>query len=50
MAKSKVAVIRTKPDTVLKDTIRVFELADGAKHLQSGTTTIIKDNISPCCI
>jgi uncharacterized protein (DUF362 family) len=46
MTKTKVAIIQTKPETVLEDTIRLFELADGAKHLQAGNTTIIKDNIS----
>ena len=46
MAKSKVAIIRTKPDHVLDDTVRLFELAEGPKHLPSDTATILKDNIS----
>ena len=46
MAKSKVAILRTNPEKVLDDTIRLFELADGPKHLDPGTTTILKDNIS----
>jgi len=46
MTKAKVAILRTKPSTVLEDTVRLFELADGKQHLQSNTTTILKDNIS----
>jgi len=44
--KSKVAVIRTTPETVLKDYQRLFELADGEKSLRPGVQTILKDNIS----
>jgi uncharacterized protein (DUF362 family) len=44
--KSKVAVVRTTPETVLKDYQRLFELADGKKALQADATTILKDNIS----
>ena len=44
--KSKVAVIRTTPETVLKDYQRLFELADGEKSLRTGVQTILKDNIS----
>ncbi|MCJ7531413.1 MAG: DUF362 domain-containing protein [Anaerolineales bacterium] len=44
--KSKVAVLRTQPETVLQDYQRLFELADGAKALAANTTTILKDNIS----
>lgn len=44
--KSKVAVLRTQPESVLKDYQRLFELADGPKSLDPGTTTILKDNIS----
>jgi hypothetical protein len=44
--KSKVAVIRTTPETVLKDYQRLFELADGQKSLQPDIPTILKDNIS----
>lgn len=46
MAKSKVAILRTNPRTVLDDYIRLFELADGPKSLKKGVTTILKDNIS----
>jgi uncharacterized protein (DUF362 family) len=44
--KTKVAVLRTQPETVLQDYQRLFELADGAKALAANTTTILKDNIS----
>jgi hypothetical protein len=46
MAKSKVAIIRTKPGSVLEDIDRIFDLADGSASLAKNTTTIIKDNIS----
>jgi len=46
MAKAKVAVLRTKPETVLDDLDRLFELAGGASVLDASRTTIIKDNIS----
>src|SRR5262245_39372745 len=46
MKKSKVAVLRTSPATVLKDHERLLELADVTAHLQHGATTILKDNIS----
>ncbi len=46
MTKSKVAIIRTKPDTVLDDIARLFLLAEGSRHLKSNTMTILKDNIS----
>lgn len=44
--KSKVAVLHTKPETVLDDYERLFELADGKKALDRTATTILKDNIS----
>jgi len=44
--KSKVAVLYTRPETVLQDYRRLFELAGGAGSLQPDTTTILKDNIS----
>jgi hypothetical protein len=44
--KSKVAVLRTQPKTVIQDYQRLFELADGANGLQRGIPTILKDNIS----
>ena len=44
--RSRVAVLRTQPDTVLEDYQRLFELADGRDALHAGATTILKDNIS----
>jgi uncharacterized protein (DUF362 family) len=44
--KSKVAVVRTRPENVLQDYQRLFELAGGSQALQRDATTIIKDNIS----
>ena len=45
-AKSKVAVLRTQPETVLQDYQRLFQLAGGAESLQPNTPVILKDNIS----
>jgi uncharacterized protein (DUF362 family) len=45
-SRSKVAVLRTQPDTVLRDYERLFELGGGPKALSPNTTTILKDNIS----
>jgi uncharacterized protein (DUF362 family) len=45
-AKTRVAALYTQPATVLQDYQRLFELAGGAKALEPGTTTILKDNIS----
>src|SRR5512143_1705423 len=44
--KSKVAVLYTQPETVLRDYQRLFELADGDVALDPHATTILKDNIS----
>jgi len=44
--KSTVAVLYTKPDTVIQDYQRLFELAGGPHALQPKTTTILKDNIT----
>ncbi len=44
--RSKVAVLRTQPGTVLEDYQRLFELAGGAESLDPNATTILKDNIS----
>ncbi len=44
--KSRVAVIRTKPESVLPDIGRLCELAGLKGALRSGATTILKDNIS----
>jgi uncharacterized protein (DUF362 family) len=45
-ARAKVAALRTRPDRVLDDYDRLFELADAPHHLAPGATTILKDNIS----
>jgi len=44
--KPKVAVLRTRPETILKDYIKLLELADVRLALDPGATTILKDNIS----
>ena len=46
MTKSKVAVLRTKPETVLDDYRRLSELAGIREALDPSATTILKDNIS----
>jgi uncharacterized protein (DUF362 family) len=46
MAKPKIAVLYTKPETVLEDYRRLLELAGAAEELDRGATTILKDNIS----
>jgi len=46
MSKAKVAVVRTKPATVLADVVRAFELGGGAAALDRSAPTILKDNIS----
>jgi len=46
MAKSKVAVLKTSPETVLQDYARLAELAGMTDVLKHGVTTILKDNIS----
>ncbi len=46
MAKSKVAVLKTKPETILQDTERLMQLAGMEQALAKGATTILKDNIS----
>ena len=46
MKKSKVAVLRTSPESVLKDYYRLCELAGMDKALNTSSKTIIKDNIS----
>ena len=46
MARARVAILRTKPDRVLDDYARLFELAGGPRALARGATTILKDNIS----
>ncbi len=44
--KPRVAVLKTKPESVLADVGRTMELAGVREHLASGATTILKDNIS----
>jgi uncharacterized protein (DUF362 family) len=46
MAKSKVAVLKTKPESVIDDYIRLMELAEFTKHIDVSANTILKDNIS----
>jgi hypothetical protein len=45
-SRSKVAVLRTQPETVIEDYSRLFELAGGPQALDPRATTILKDNIS----
>lgn len=44
--KSKVAVIKTRPESVFEDYKRLFKLAEVEKFLNKDKTTILKDNIS----
>lgn len=46
MTKSKVAVLKTKPETVIEDYKKLMRMAEYDKYLQRGRTTILKDNIS----
>lgn len=46
MARSKVAVIRVRPDHILDDIERLHVLGDVEKALPKGHSTILKDNIS----
>jgi uncharacterized protein (DUF362 family) len=46
MAKSKVAVLKVKPTTILSDIERLCDLAGMNAALDKGATTILKDNIS----
>ncbi|MCK4592925.1 DUF362 domain-containing protein, partial [bacterium] len=46
MVRAKVAVVKTRPETVLEDTARAMELADFTEALPARKTTILKDNIS----
>lgn len=45
-AKSRVAVLFTRPETVLQDYQRLFDLAGGAQTLDQTAPTILKDNIT----
>jgi uncharacterized protein (DUF362 family) len=44
--RSKVAVLKVKPETILDDVTRLCELAGMKQALAQGKTTILKDNIS----
>lgn len=44
--KAKVAVLFTRPETVIEDYERLMELADVRQHLDPTAPTILKDNIS----
>jgi uncharacterized protein (DUF362 family) len=46
MSKAKVAILRTSPETVVDDTVRLFEIGGGAAALDKRATTVLKDNIS----
>jgi uncharacterized protein (DUF362 family) len=46
MAKSKVAVIKCKPESILADIERLCDLGGMKEALARGATTILKDNIS----
>jgi uncharacterized protein (DUF362 family) len=46
MTKAKVAVLKTRPETVLEDYQRLGEMTGISAALQRKTTTILKDNIS----
>ena len=45
-AHSKVAIVRTAPETVLDDTRRVMQMAGVGDALNSSATTILKNNLS----
>jgi uncharacterized protein (DUF362 family) len=44
--KSKVAIVRTKPQSVVEDVVNVMEMADVGTSLDKKTTTILKNNLS----
>ncbi|MBP7653983.1 DUF362 domain-containing protein [Candidatus Dependentiae bacterium] len=46
MKKSKVAILRTKPETVVSDYQKIMKLAEFENNLDKTKTTIIKNNIS----
>lgn len=46
MSKAKVAILRTKPSTVVEDYLRLCELAGIKKALDTSSQTILKDNIT----
>ncbi len=46
MSRSKVAVLRVQPETVLQDIDKIFDLGEVDKALDPAAQTILKDNIS----
>jgi len=46
MSRSRVAVLRVSPDTILQDIDRLHELAGVSAALDPGAPTLLKDNIS----
>lgn len=46
MTKAKVAVLKTRPETVVEDYIKLAGMADIQQCLEKGMATILKDNIS----
>jgi uncharacterized protein (DUF362 family) len=46
MPKAIVAVLRTTPERVIDDYVRLFELARGPESLDRSAVTVLKDNIS----
>ena len=45
-AKPKVAVVYTRPETVLEDIGKAMRLADYQAHLPAGNSTLLKINLS----
>ena len=46
MPKSKVAVLKSKPESILTDIQRLMKMAEVSSLLSKDSTTILKDNIS----
>jgi uncharacterized protein (DUF362 family) len=46
MPKAIVAILRTRPERVIDDYVRLFELAEGPESLDRSAVTVLKDNIS----
>lgn len=46
MERSKVAVLKTRPETVVEDYRRLVKMAEPHKNMDPGITTILKDNIT----
>lgn len=46
MAKSKVAVLKVRPETILSDIVRLCELAGMQAALDQGATTIVRDQLA----